>query len=183
MPRREVPTPLTVLLCAVAALALATTAGCKSSGRDDSGGGASLTILRPERLAVHPLTRFGVDAEDRPVIVCHFELRDAFSQPVRALGIARVELFRPGSEFADGSQIQDLIWRTDLSTPQENARHFDGLVTRTYTLSLGGLPEWLLDWRTDVGNAGAVSPTIRVTFFRGEESAEGQLSDVFRLSR
>lgn len=117
------------------------------------------------------------------MIVCHFELRDEFAQPVRSLGIARVELFRPGSEFADGSQIQDLIWRTDLSTPEENARHYDGLVTRTYTLSLGGLPEWLLEWKAGEGGPGAVSPTIRVTFFRGEETAEGALTDVFRLNR
>lgn len=178
--------PAAVLPCAIAALLLAGSGGlggCTTGNGRDSGGDSAAASLRPDRLAIHPLTRFGVDAGGRPVIVCHFELRDAYAQPVRSLGIARVELFRPGSEFADGSQIQDLIWRTDLSTPEENARHFDGLVTRTYTLSLGGLPEWLLDWRADAGNTGAVSPTIRVTFFRGEESAEGELFDVFRLSR
>lgn len=165
-------------LCAIAA----TTLCACSIGRDrDEPQGP--VLLQPERLAIHPLTRFGTDAQGRPVIVCHFELRDDYAQPVRALGIARVELFRPGSEFADGSQIQDLVWRTDLSTPEANARYYDGLVTRTYTLSLGGLPEWLLAWRDGDGGPGAVSPTIRVTYFRGEESAEGKLTDVFRLSR
>jgi hypothetical protein len=168
-------------LCAVAALVAIGLPGCESKR-----GGQAQDVdvpLRPERLAIHPLTRFGVDGAGDSVIVCHFELRDDYDQPVRALGVARVELFRPGSEFADGSQIQDLIWRTDLSTPEENARHFDGLITRTYTLSLGGLPEWLLAWRAGDGGSSAVSPTIRVTLFRGEESPEGELTDVFRLNR
>lgn len=179
--RGRCPGPRTAahILCAAAAACAA--ASCSQTPDPVLTG--AIGVLRPERLVIHPLTRFGTDAQDLPVIVCHFELRDDYSQPVRSLGIARVELFRPGSEFADGSQIQDLIWRTDLSTPEENARHYDGLVTRTYTLSLGGLPQWLLDWKAGEGGSGAVSPTIRVTFFRGEETAEGALTDVFRLSR
>lgn len=160
--------------------------GAPSANGGGGGGAGAEAPLSAERLAIHPLTRFAADADGNPVIVCHFELRDRFEQAIRALGTARVELFRPGSEFADGSQTQDLIWRTDLSTPEANARQFDDLVTRTYTLSLGGLPDWLLAWRDGEGEgagAGAVSPTLRVTFFPGEESAEGQLTDVFRLGR
>ena len=180
MPRRDALTLVAAFLCAITTAVAMLAAGCASSKADPT---EPPPLLQPDRLAIHPLTRIGVDGEGQPVIVCHFELHDAYGQPVRALGVARVELFRPGSEFADGSQIQDLIWRTDLSTPEENARHFDGLVTRTYTLSLGGLPQWLLDWRAGEGIPGAVSPTIRVTLFRGEEKTEGALTDVFRLSR
>ncbi len=184
MPSRGVQNFRCPTACAIIAAVAAAIVGCASGrGRMSAEEQRDPDELRPERLAIHPLTRIGVDASGVPVIVCHFELRDAFGQPVRTLGVARVELFRPGSEFADGSQIQDLIWRTDLSTPEENARHYDGLVTRTYTLSLGGLPQWLLAWHAGEGAAGAVSPTIRVTFFRGEETAEGELTDVFRLSR
>ncbi len=167
------------------AVALALLCACANDARPRGGGevGPVAPILEPDRLVIHPLTRIGIDAAGDPVIVCHFDLRDDYGQPVRALGLARVELFRPGSEFADGSQIQDLVWRTDLTTPEANARHYDGLVTRTYTLSLGGLPEWLLAWHRGEGPAGAVSPTVRVTLFRGRETPEGTLSDVFRLSR
>jgi len=172
-----------MILCAIGA-GIAASCGCGGCATPAAEAQmASIAWLRPERLAIHPLTRIGVDGSGDPVIVCHFELRDAFAQPVRALGVARVELFRPGSEFADGSQIQDLVWRTDLSTPEDNALHYDGLITRTYTLSLGELPEWLLTWRSSDSAGGAVSPTLRVTFFTGEESAEGRLTDVFRLSR
>ncbi len=173
--------PPLLILCAIGA-GIAASCGCGGCAAPAADArAASIAWLQPERLAIHPLTRIGVDGSGDPVIVCHFELRDAFAQPVRALGIARVELFRPGSEFADGSQTQDLVWRTNLSTPEDNALHYDGLITRTYTLSLGALPEWLLEWRSGVGGAGTVSPTLRVTFFTDEESAEGRLTDVFRL--
>lgn len=173
-----------LISCAIGVLTVSLSTGCAAQGAGGPDGRSDgADPLRPDRLAIHPLTRIGTDAQGKPVIVCHFELRDSYAQPVRALGIVRVELFRPGSEFADGSQIQDLVWRNDLTSAEENAKHFDGLVTRTYTLSLGGLPEWLLAWREGEGGAGAVSPTIRVTFFTGEETPEGELTDVFRLSR
>lgn len=183
MSDRGTPRLVLLCLCAIAAPMACMPMSCAGGGHTGGNGSLPGGALNPERLAIHPLTRIGVDAAANPVIVCHFELRDAYAQPVRALGIARVELFRPGSEFADGSQIQDLVWRTDLSSPEENARHYDGLVTRTYTLSLGGLPRWLLEWRDGEGGVGTVSPTIRVSFFTGRESAESELSDVFRLSR
>ncbi len=182
MTRRPLPFFGPLAGCALTA----SIAACAQDQEPAAGSAPILSEARAERLAIHPLTRFGADAAGKPVIVCHFELRDRFDQGVRALGTARVELFRPGSEFADGSQTQDLIWRTDLSTPEANARQFDDLVTRTYTLSLGGLPDWLLAWRDGEGSgagAGAVSPTLRVTFFTGAESAEGELTDVFRLAR
>ena len=96
------------LCCAVAAACAA--ASCTQT--PDPAATGVIGILRPERLAIHPLTRFGVDAEGKPVIVCHFELRDDYSQPVRSLGIARVELFRPG-----GSSSQFSIRLRTRTTP------------------------------------------------------------------
>jgi hypothetical protein len=153
------------------------------TGANAGRGEGALQGFGPERLSVHPLSRFSTDAEGRPVIVCHFELRDRYGQLVRALGVVQCELFRPGSEQPDGTQLQDLVWRIDLTTPEENARQFDDLVTRTYTLSLGGLPEWLLRWRADDAAAGTVSPTLRVTFFPGANGDGAPMEDVLRLSR
>lgn len=168
----------------VVALFLACAAGPSGCADNDSSRGAgALQGFGPERLSIHPLTRFSTDADGQPVIVCHFELRDRFGQLVRAMGVARAELFRPGSEQPDGAQRQALVWRVDLTTPEENARQFDDLVTRTYTLSLGGLPEWLLDWRADDQAAGTVSPTLRVTFFPGVAGDGAPMADVFRLIR
>ena len=90
---------------------------CCTDGNASRGEGA-LQGFGPERLSVHPLTRFSTDASGQPVIVCHFGVRDRYGQLVRALGIAKCELFRPGSEQPDGTQLQDLVWRIDLSTPR-----------------------------------------------------------------
>ncbi|MBX3402540.1 MAG: hypothetical protein KF699_03910 [Phycisphaeraceae bacterium] len=166
----------------VLALSAAPWLACCTDGNASRGEGA-LQGFGPERLSVHPLTRFSTDAAGQPVIVCHFELRDRYGQLVRALGLVQCELFRPGSEQPDGTQLQDLVWRIDLTKPEENARQFDDLVTRTYTLSLGGLPEWLLRWRADEDAAGTVSPTLRVTFYPGVHGDGPPREDVLRLSR
>ena len=112
--------------------------------------------LLPASVRVHPLTRIEQLADESYQLVCHVDLRDRFGHETKVLGLFRVELYRPVGDPADGRQMQDAVWRVDLSDPAENAEKYDGLVTRTYVLYLAGLPEWAQ------AGAGASGGTIRV---------------------
>jgi len=110
--------------------------------------------ILPARLRVHPLTRLSREAradspqDPNPVwqIALHAELRDSFGQVVKGLGRLRVELYRPTSSTSGGPESQDSVWNVDLRDPGENAKVFDDLVTRTYTVYLASLPAWLEEW-------------------------------------
>ena len=111
-------------------------------------------------LIIHPLTRVGTDAAGRPAILLHLEFHDKFNQDVKAFGIARVALQGPDR---DGSRE----WQVDLREPRNNALTYDGLVTRTYTIPLGGIPNWLILWSQDeikTTNASSFQPELRVWF-------------------
>ena len=157
--------------------------------------------LMPERILIHPLTRIGADAAGRSVLICHIELHDHYEQSAKALGLLRIELYGqstdtftstaspppsapsprtpsspsdtiPLSPDQDGDERQELVWNIDLSTPESNALFYDDLVTRTYTLSLGNVPDWVIKWSEGKGRAegGANSgPTLVATFAFGDD--------------
>jgi hypothetical protein len=164
----------------------------------------------PERIEIHPLTRVATDAAGRPIIICHVELRDRFEQNIKALGAMRVELYGraaagddrqhdavpPPTPTAPGADNpvqpaqtlrQQLVWNIDLTDPDTNALFYDDLITRTYTLTLGGIPDWVFNWSRsinpspaspsdDIGGIGATSggggggggPTLTAAFTFGD---------------
>jgi len=121
--------------------------------------------LLPARVRIHPLTRLVIEptpnaagtADSRDYrLACHIELRDRFGHVVKGLGQLRVELYRPSSSASGGPESQDTVWNIDLRDPVENARVYDDLVTRTYTVYLTSLPDWLQEWaRQGVAARGA----------------------------
>lgn len=112
-----------------------------------------------ERVIIHPLTRVGVDSAGLPALILHLELRDKFDQTVKSLGIVRAELTSADDRVA-------MTWTADLLDPRTNAQMFDDAVTRTYTLPLGGVPDWLIAWSQGDSSpqAGTAGPSLRVVF-------------------
>jgi hypothetical protein len=117
--------------------------------------------LSPKRLIIHPLTRIGVDTAGRPALLLHVELRDQFEQNTRALGQVRVTIQRWGTRPTDAEMAAEsepggtppttgpegtLTWAVDLRDPERNALLYDDLITRTYVLTLTGIPTWLSEW-------------------------------------
>ncbi len=111
-----------------------------AAGRADP---AAADALLPDRIRLHPLTRLTRAADGSLQIACHVELRDRFAHACKGLGRLRVELYRPGPDAASGGETQELVWNIDLRDPDANALVYDDLVTRTYVVYLGGLPEWV----------------------------------------
>lgn len=101
---------------------------------DPAQAAAAYAALLPERVLVHPLTRVGVDADGRPALLAHLELRDRFDQHTRALGVFRIVVTHG---------LDEVDWEIDLRDPVQNARLFDDLVTRTYALTLSQIPAWV----------------------------------------
>lgn len=87
-------------------------------------------------LVIHPLTRVGKDSAGDPALILHLELRDSFNQSTKGPGIVRVELDAPVPR----------AWTIDLRDAAQNALMFDDLVTRTYTIPLGGISDALVSW-------------------------------------
>lgn len=157
-------------------------------------GGERWASLLPDRIRVQPLTRVAADGPGmapagEPRVVCHVELLDRFGHGVKALGVMRVELYRPAGASGGGGETQELVWTVDLSDPADNAAYFDGLVGRAYVVNLVGLPGWLAAW-TRAGGTQSESPTdldpwatIRVTFtFIDHTGQTRRVSDTFRLT-
>ena len=95
-----------------------------------------MRALAVERIRVHPLTRWEDGDEAR--LLVHVEFRDRFGHATKGFGELRIELFRPG----ETSQVQDAVWSVDLIDPDNNARYYDDLVSRTYQISISDAPEW-----------------------------------------
>lgn len=147
---------------------------------------AANAALLPVRLTIHPLTRIGVDPKGQPALLMHLELRDRFDQNTRALGAVRIEIQAPShtavSAASDGSRSSEsLAWNIDLRDPDQNALLFDDLITRTYALTLTGLPRWLTE------SPNAAGATVAAAFtFPDPESPAGPprtLTDTARLTR
>lgn len=145
--------PAAACAAAVCCLSAVSVGGCgwdpyrslpSSTGADDPAPSAAAQALSPRTLVISPLTsiRRSETAEDQ--LVVHLAILDGFNQPVKALGTVMIELTRPVRHADDGSPIggEDATtrWEIDLRDPEVNAAAFDGFVTKTYALRLGGLP-------------------------------------------
>jgi hypothetical protein len=132
------------------------------SGATRTVNGATVRYINPfapETLRIHPLTRFINDPVDGdPRIEAHFELADTHGDPVKALGIVSFQLYR--DDDSSGSPIQLERWQVDLTDPAANAEPYDR-VTRTYRLSLRGVPD-------------TITPTTRLLILAQFASPEGR---------
>ncbi len=131
-------------------------------GGQTTTGAASLTeaAFEPVRLRVHPLTHLDFEGgndskqgDSKPdgagtrgaTLALHYELRDQFTDPVKGLGVLRVEATRRGVGSATGSTLETATWDVaDLADPTINSRRFDP-ATRTYRVTLTA-PEWMKTW-------------------------------------
>ena len=135
-------------------------------GAGGAGNGASAPLPPPDPNAPSPsawrstLTRIGTDLSGKPILICHIELRDHFAQSVKALrrpGASRCTGAAPGAK--PGRQGRGRGAGAGLGRgpdrPGTNAEYYDDLVTRTYALSLGSIPAWVVQW------AGPTAPPAR----------------------
>ena len=131
----------------------------------------------PAKVIVSPLTRIGFDGSGAPCIFLHLDFRDASEKSIKAYGRLHVELFQPTPTTATpadpksppATQKLDMSWNDDLRDPVRNALTFDEMITRTYTINLTQIPEWLIHWaRRDGDQAGAASPTIVVQYLNND---------------
>lgn len=145
----------------------------------------------PAKMIVSPLTRIGADTISNPSLLLHLDFRDSDEQPIKAFGRLRVELYQTtggagsGSAGAPTKQVLAQSWDADLRDPVRNALSFDEMITRTYTVTLGGTPEWLQRWgRKEGDQASTPAPTIIVTYLDGNEtSTEKALRVAYTLTR
>lgn len=127
----------------------------------DSSPAPSPIVTPATKLVIHPLTRVGADADSSPVLALHFNFKDETRASVRPLGQLRVEIYKPKAATDTAPQPLDKSWTVDLSDPGRNAASFDDMITRTYSVNLGGVPDWLLKWSK---GEGAGSPTLIAIF-------------------
>lgn len=139
-------------------------------------------VTHPVKLMVSPLTRVGLEGVGGPSLLLHLDFRDADDKSVKAFGRLRVELFQPGVA-SDGKQVIARSWDADLSDPLRNALMFDEMITRTYTITLTGVPDWLLAWSKRQGDAGG-APNLIVQFMPSDTTdASKMLRVAYTLTR
>ncbi|HMN40457.1 MAG TPA: hypothetical protein PKE29_06390 [Phycisphaerales bacterium] len=139
-------------------------------------------VTHPVKLMVSPLTRVGLEGIGGPSLMLHLDFRDADDRSVKAFGQLRVELFQPNAA-GDGKQALARSWDADLSDPLRNALTFDAMITRTYTITLTGVPEWLVQWSRKQGES-ADAPNIIVQFMpAGTSDASKMLRVAYTLTR
>ena len=135
---------------------------------------------------IHPLTRIGTDITGTPAILLHMDIRDRFDQSIKALGTLRAQLVTQGATATGSSDEDGRIWDVDLRNAQVNAIMYDDLVTRTYTVPLGGLPDWLIAWSReqhvdDPTAPHADRPDLRIWFTITDGRGERTLRATRRL--
>ena len=124
----------------------------------------------PAKVAVSPLTRIAFDPRGNPSIFLHLDFRDAADKSVKAFGLVHIELYRPTGDTTKPQALAQ-SWDADLRDSVRNALTFDEMITRTYTITLAGVPEWLWHWsRSEGPDAALEAPTLVVTFKPGETS-------------
>ena len=139
-------------------------------------------VTRPVKLMVSPLTRVGLEGVGGPSLLLHLDFRDGEDKSVKAFGRLHVELFQPGVA-SDGKQVIARSWDADLSDPLRNALTFDEMITRTYTITLTGVPEWLVAWSKRQADA-AGAPNVIVQFMPSDTTdASRMLRVAYTLTR
>lgn len=140
----------------------------------------------PAKVVVSPLTRVGIDASGDAAIFLHIDFRDNEDRSMKAFGKLRAELFQGAAPAptpaADPSAAQPArSWDADLADPVRNALSYDEMITRTYTINLGGVPEWLFRWSRH--EADAPAPTIVVQFIPTNSTDPQPLRTTYTLTR
>lgn len=154
---------------------------------------AAEAAFEPVRLRVHPLTH--LDFEDASgsksdasgqgsaTLSLHYELRDQFTDPVKGLGVLRVEATRRGAGNANAAAAETATWDVaDLADPSINSRRFDP-ATRTYRVSLTA-PQWMKTWANAEGTEGRGSVVLKVTLVTPRsDGTRRMLTDEFVMER
>lgn len=104
---------------------------------------ADVAAFAPVALRVHPLTHVDLAPGQDAMVVLHLEMKDAYGDVVKGVGLLRVDLFRPGGE-GEGAE-PGVSWEVaDMLEPAANSRRFD-VATRTYRVALRA-PDWVRAW-------------------------------------
>lgn len=139
----------------------------------------------PTKVVVSPLTRVGIDPSGDAALFLHIDFRDSEDRSIKAFGLLRAELFQaaaPATPAADPSAAQPArSWDADLADPVRNSLSYDEMITRTYTINLGGIPEWLVRWSRHEADGSA--PTIVVQFIPKNSSDTKPLRTTYTLTR
>ena len=134
----------------------------------------------PTKIIVSPLTRVGIDPSGDPALFLHLDFRTANDRSIKAFGKLRAELFQPAA--SDGTPAQPArSWDADLADSFRNALSYDEMITRTYAITLGGLPDWLVQWSRH--EAATPAPTIVVQFIPTNSSDSPPLRTTYTLTR
>lgn len=143
-----------------------------------AGPGAIANPFAAASLHIHPLTRLDRDEAGRVWIICHIELKDAWGDTTKGIGMLQVQLYRPSGGRASGLGIQETAWDVNLSDLDTNVALYDP-ATRTYRLPLEGAPEWLSADDEDRDLPRARLRAILTTF--GPRGEEVVLEDEFAM--
>lgn len=160
-----------------------TGAGPGRRARTATTGGDALaeSAFEPVRLRVHPLTHVDTSAGDTCVLVLHYELRDQFTDPVKGLGVLRVQARPQRVRQGESDAVDATTWDiADLTEPRTNSMRFDP-ATRTYRVALTA-PTWIRDWATTPDPQRALIVRATLTTARGDGTRR-VLSDEFVLER
>ncbi len=134
----------------------------------------------PAKIIVSPLTRVGIDPSGDPALFLHLDFRTADDRSIKAFGKLRAELFQSAASDATPAQPAR-SWDADLADPVRNALSYDEMITRTYTINLGGLPDWLVQWSRH--ESATAAPTIIVQFIPTNSSDTTPLRTTYTLTR
>lgn len=179
----------TIFSLATCALAATLLAGCVTVSESNPTPplikGTRAATGTPVKVVVSPLTRVGTDPSGDAALFLHVDFRDSEDRSMKAFGKLRAELFQaapPATSAADPSAAQPArSWDADLADPVRNALSYDEMITRTYTINLGGIPEWLVRWSRH--EADAPAPTIVVQFIPTNSTDPQPLRTTYTLTR
>ena len=169
-------------------VALVMLGGCGSSGpRVPSSGerGELWNPFAPASMRIYPLTHLGREESGRARIICHIDLRDAWGESVRGVGLLRVMLYRPQGELSGRLDEQELAWDIDLNDLEKNTGFYDR-ATRTYRVPLVGVPAWVEEMLAAEERGERIGRRLRLvaTFETlGPRGAERFLRDEFVIER
>lgn len=143
----------------------------------------------PARVRIHPLTLVdavasdtnetgaGSGAKDRAVLVLHYELRDRFGDSIKALGLLKVELYRPAPGVMGGVETREANWTVaDTLEAEGNSTRFDR-TTRTYRVQLFA-PGWVRDWAAGDAAARSGTPWIKVRVVYETLDGDGKMRTI-----
>lgn len=94
----------------------------------------------PASMRIYPLTHIERTGEGEARLVLHLELRDAWGDTVKGIGLLQVQLLR-GGDLGGGGR-DERMWEVDMRDPEINAQYYDP-ATRTYRVQLRDLPAWV----------------------------------------